>query len=389
MTKVLFIRRPGAYGGIEVLLLDWLKHIDYGRTSVFLASTQDFFTVKIRESGLPVAYRTFSLPVLGGSFRLFRTWFRDIRSVSPEKVVLMQGTITEIPLPCVLAAYLATRGNVYMTEHLAWPFPPSKTSTRHFGILPGLGLWWHRLMLATRLRAYLTKRVLAVSDAVRSVLLSYGYPSGKIEIAYHGVDVSRFSPSEANRGGWRAKHGVPADAVVLASTARLAREKGIDRLLRAFDALSKEHEDLRLVIAGDGPLREELETLVASLAHGDRVRFVGLVEDVPELLQGSDIFVLPSDREGLSVSLTEAMSTGLLCIASAVSGSGEVIRDGETGFLVRPSDEGVREGLRRALELAPEERRRIGRNARNFIVRNFEMKKSVTNILQLLEIESA
>lgn len=389
LKKTLFIRRPGAYGGIEVLLLDWLKHIDYEQNSVFLASTQDLFSEKIHQNGLPVVYKTFSFPVLGGFFDMFGTWYKDIRSISPEKIVIMQGTITEIPLAAVLAAFVATRGNVYMTEHLAWPLPPERTSALHLGYVRGIGLWWYKMMFMTRLRAYLSKRVLAVSEGVRNALLSYGYPPEKIEIAYHGVDVSLFAPSEKNRLDWRRRHDIPENALVLVSTARLAVEKRIVRLIRAFDTLSKDCDELWLLIAGDGPLRKELETLAGTLVHGDRIRFLGLVGNVSELLQASDIFVLPSDREGLSVSLTEAMSTGLLCIASDVSGSSEVIRDGENGFLVGPSDEGVREGLERALKLDPHDRRRFGQNARDFIVRHFDMGRSVANVLHLLDIETA
>jgi glycosyltransferase involved in cell wall biosynthesis len=119
-----------------------------------------------------------------------------------------------------------------------------------------------------------------------------------------------------------------------------------------------------------------------------RVMLLGLSDNVSELLQASDLFVLPSDREGLSVSLTEAMSTGLICIASDVSGSNEVIKDGDNGFLVEPSDEGVLNGIRRAMNLDDRKRKDVCRSARNTILEKFEKRKSVLNILKLLDIES-
>ncbi|HZW36453.1 MAG: glycosyltransferase [Deltaproteobacteria bacterium] len=388
MEKVLFIRRPGAFGGIEVLLLDWLKDIDYDKNRVFLASTMDCFGDAIRIDRLPVDYDIAALPTLGSFMSVYRSWSRDIRKFSPDKIVILEGMIDEVPPAAVLAAYVAARGNVYMTEHLAWPFPPEKTRSIHFGFLPGAGLWWHRMMWGIRVRGYLSKRILAVSEAVRNVLLMYGYPGEKIAIAFHGVDVSRYSPSEAIRAGWRREHGVPEDAVVWISTARLAKEKRLDRLLNAFGALSRKHGNLWLLLAGEGPTRKELERLADSLGVRERVMFLGLADNVPELLQASDLFVLPSDREGLSVSLTEAMSTGLVCIASNVSGSNEVIRDGENGFLVDPSDEGVLNGIGKALTLDGPARTRIARNARNTIVEKFEKRRSVKNILDLLDIES-
>jgi glycosyltransferase involved in cell wall biosynthesis len=385
---VLFIRRPGAFGGIEVLLLDWLEHIDYDKNRVFLASTMDCFGEAIKNDRLPVTYGISTLPTLGSPIDIYRSWSRDIRKFSPDKIVILEGRIDEVPPAAVLAAYIAVKGNVYMTEHLAWPFPPERTRSTHFGFLPGAGLWWHRMMWGIRVRSYLSKRILAVSEAVRNVLLMYGYPDEKIAVAFHGVDVSRFSPSEANRSGWRRKHGVPGDAVLLISTARLAREKRLERLLNAFGTLSRKHGNLWLLFAGEGPIRKELERLADALDVRARVMFLGLAENVPELLQASDIFVLPSDREGLSVSLTEAMSTGLICIASNVSGSNEVIRDAENGFLVEPSDEGVLNGVEKAVNLDGPTRMRMARNARNTIMEKFEKRRSVKNILDLLGIES-
>ncbi|MBE0568540.1 MAG: glycosyltransferase [Deltaproteobacteria bacterium] len=388
VEKVLFVRRPGAFGGIEVLLLDWLKYVDYEKNRVFLASTLDCFGDAIKSDRLPVIYDICSLPVLGSFMEIYHSWSRDIKKFSPDKIVILEGMIDEVPLAAVLAAYRAARGNVYMTEHLAWPFPPERTRSVHFGFIPGLGLWWHRRMWGIRLRSRLSKRILAVSEAVKNALLMYGYPREKIAIAFHGVDVTKFSPSGTNRSRWRRQHDIPEDAVVLVSTARLAREKRLERLIRAFGTLSESRGNLWLLIAGDGPLRRDLESSAGSLKAGERVVFLGLTDNVSELLQASDIFVLPSDREGLSVSLTEAMSTGLICIASDVSGSNEVIKNGENGFLVEPSDAGVLDGVGKAVNLEASERKRMSLNARSAILENFEKNRSVIHILNLLEIAS-
>ena len=388
MQRILFIRRPGAFGGIEVLLLDWLQHIDYKKNDVVLASTVDLFTDTIRKNALPVAVKQLSLPVLGGFLQIFRSWFGDIKRISPDQVVIVKSNITEIPLPAALAAFVATRGKVYMTEHIAWPFPPEKTSSRYLGFIPGVGFWWYKLMWMERIRCQLAIRILAVSEAVKDVLLGYGCRAEKICVAYHGVDVSMYCPSEKTRKNWRRSQNIPENALVMVSTARLSHEKRLERTIKAFDVLSKSNGDVWLLIAGIGPLKEEIERTVATLECRDRVRLLGHVENVPELLQASDIFVLPSDREGLSVALTEAMSTGLICIASNVSGSNEVIRDGENGFLVEPFDDGVMTGIEKILKLDPDARRAIAQNARQTIIANFEIRKSVKNILGMLDIAS-
>jgi len=388
MANILFIRRSKAFGGIEVLLMDWISSIDFGKNAVAIASSMDCYSDKIADRGLSVSCRTCSLPVMGNPWKIYRSWSRDIRKVSPDKVVFLEGRVDEIPFSAVLAGYTATKGNVYMTEHLAWPDPPERTRSTHFGFLPGVGLWWCRLMWGVRYRCNLSRRVLAVSEAVRNTLLLYGYEKEKIAIAYHGVDTERFAPSPANKIRWRREHGIPEDACVIVSTARLAREKRLERLLRAFAASSRDRQDLWLLFAGDGPLRKELEDSADSTGAGDRVRFLGLVDDVPGLLQASDLFVLPSDREGLSVSLTEAMSAGLICIATDIPGSNEVIRHGENGFLVEASDRGIADGLENALKMGEGERRSIADQARETVVNTFEKGKSIRNIFRLLDIRN-
>lgn len=388
MERILFIRRSAAFGGIEVLLMDWISAVDFAKHAVTVASTIDCYSDKIAEKRLPIAYETFSLPVTGNPWEIYRSWSRDIRKVSPDKVVFLDGRVDEIPFAAVLAGYTVSKGNVYMTEHLAWPEPPERTRSTHFGFLPGVGLWWYRLIWGVKLRAYLSRRILAVSEAVRNTLLSYGYPKKKIAVAYHGVDVERFSPSLANKTRWRRERGIPEDACVIVSTARLAREKRLERLIRAFQVLSRDRQDLWLLIAGDGPLRKELEDSADSNGAGDRIRFLGLVDDVPGLLQASDLFVLPSDREGLSVSLTEAMSVGLICIATDIPGSNEVIRHGENGFLVEPDDRGVFDGVEKALKLDEQCRRLVADQARATVKNIFEKEKSISNVFRLLDIRN-
>jgi len=244
------------------------------------------------------------------------------------------------------------------------------------------------MMLSIRIRGALPKRILAVSEGVKEALLMYGLDPEKIAIAYHGVDAALFAPSETNKKTWRLRNNIPEQDLVFVSTARLNPQKRLERLIKAFDALRKQHDNIWLLIAGDGQLRKEIDSLVNSLESKDRIKMLGLVENVSEILQASDIFVLPSDREGLSVSLTEAMATGLICVASNVSGSNEVIENGENGFLVEPNEKGVLHGMKEILELDLPARRGIAQKGRDFILEHFEMRKSVTNILGMLDIES-
>ncbi len=162
-----------------------------------------------------------------------------------------------------------------------------------------------RAMLRERLWVWLTRDTLAVSQGVKDRLVRcYGYAPKQISIVYNGIDTKHFTPvPQDTRSALRKDLQIPESAVVVVSTARLAEVKRLDRLLRAFDALSSEHIDLWLVLTGDGPLGGHLRRLAQCVNNHENVRFLGYVEDVCPVLRASDIYVLPSDEERLRIIL--------------------------------------------------------------------------------------
>ena len=123
-----------------------------------------------------------------------------------------------------------------------------------------------------------------------------------------------------------------------------------------MDLLRMRAPDVRLMIAGEGPQRKEIESLLAKLRLGDRVRMLGFVSDVRALLSAADLFVMPSRWEGFGLAAAEAMSAGLPVIAARAAGLRELVVDGQTGILVE-ADEA--EEVARSIEvLACDPRRR-------------------------------
>jgi glycosyltransferase involved in cell wall biosynthesis len=148
----------------------------------------------------------------------------------------------------------------------------------------------------------------------------------------------------------------------LVTVGRLKAPKDFRTLARAFAALPR--GSFEALIVGDGPDRPEVEAELARLGLANAVRLLGERRDVPELLAGSDVFVLSSASEGLPLSVEEAMAAGLPVVASAVGGVPELVVDGETGYLVPPGEAGrLAEALRSLLE-DPSLRRRMGRSGR-------------------------
>jgi colanic acid/amylovoran biosynthesis glycosyltransferase len=122
--------------------------------------------------------------------------------------------------------------------------------------------------------------------------------------------------------------------------ARLSPEKGINFALEAMKLLLDQGHDIELRIAGDGPSKEQLKTLTEKLGITERVDFLGFLteDEVIAELQKSDLFVLPSFVEGLPVSAMEALAIGVPVIATNIAGTSELVEDGKTGLLIRPSD---------------------------------------------------
>jgi colanic acid/amylovoran biosynthesis glycosyltransferase len=122
--------------------------------------------------------------------------------------------------------------------------------------------------------------------------------------------------------------------------ARLSAQKGHAFLIRAMKILVDQGHELELRLAGDGPMKDQLTTLASELGISERVRFLGFLteDEVIRELQDSDLFVLPSFVEGLPVSAMEAMAIGVPVIATNIAGTSELVEDGRTGLLVRPSD---------------------------------------------------
>ncbi len=135
----------------------------------------------------------------------------------------------------------------------------------------------------------------------------------------------------------------PAASRIILSVGRLrgrGMKKGQDRLIESLAALSERHPEWKLVVAGEGDGRADLEALADRLGVGDRVDLVGAVDD--EALEGlyssAAVFALPSEGEGFGLVLAEAMAHGLPCVASSLDAGGDLVVDGTTGFAVDPTD---------------------------------------------------
>jgi sugar transferase (PEP-CTERM/EpsH1 system associated) len=149
---------------------------------------------------------------------------------------------------------------------------------------------------------------------------------------YNGVDVQNFHPIN-DKSQIKNSLGIPNESFVIGTVGRLDPIKDHPTLFEAFEKLKENSRNVRLLIAGDGPERKNLEDIAPK-----GVIFLGNRDDVAEILRSLDLFVISSRNEGISNTILEAMATGLPVVATAVGGNPELVNDGITGTLVPPRD---------------------------------------------------
>ena len=195
-----------------------------------------------------------------------------------------------------------------------------------------------RNVYRNRLAVAFMRYIVAVSPSLGRRFCDYnGLPVDKLRVIPYAADVRTTDRITAQRvSELRHELGFGPDDIVIGSVGRLVEQKDYPTQLQAFALAVRRVGRLRMVIAGDGPLRSSLEAMAQALAIADRVQFLGNRDDVPALLRSVDIFALASKFEPFGLALLDAKAAGLPIVAMAVNEIPEIISDGESGFLARP-----------------------------------------------------
>lgn len=212
---------------------------------------------------------------------------------------------------------------------------PASFRTEHSIHYPGRGFRFYGPIEALLTR--LGERVICVCEASRaSHARRFRGLESRFVTVLNGVDEPAVAARE--RAVVRAELGVAPDTPLALTVGSLTPQKSQDVLLRALAEARRRVPHAVLLIAGEGRLREPLRELHAELGLGDAVRFLGARNDVPDLMAACDLFVLSSSREGLSVTLLEAMRARRAALATDVGGNREAVADGVTGAIVPVGD---------------------------------------------------
>lgn len=223
--------------------------------------------------------------------------------------------------------------------------------------------WLYRRALA-RTDAVVTVCQIACLDAIKRGIV----PPAKAKVVPNGIQVEGFqAASAAMRERLLQMLQMPMQTRVIGSVGRLNWTKDQVSLIRAFRQLHEQTPDTALVLIGDGELRVELQQCAIDEGVADSVHFLGDRNDVRELLQGFDLFVLSSLSEGYSMALLEACAVALPIVATTAGGNSEIVRDGSTGRLVPPGDPTALANAMLALLRDPPQALALGHAARAWV----------------------
>lgn len=193
--------------------------------------------------------------------------------------------------------------------------------------------------ILSRLKYSNVDRIIAISKRVKRVLVADGLLEEKIDVVYSGVDIDRFQNVKADY--LISKLGPNRDKLRIGNIAALAWHKDHKTLIEAARIVVDEFPEVIFLIAGEGPLRREIEILIKRFNLEEEVKLLGFRQDIPEILSILHLFVLSSSWEGLGTSLLDAFASRVPVVATNVGGIPEVVRDGVNGILVPPENPGV------------------------------------------------
>lgn len=369
--RLLQIKGSSPFGGDCVLMLELARAARQRGYDVDVLAVDPHFQKMIRNEGLGLVdldvIRREIRPVwdLRGLLRL-----TSFLSQSPYSIVHTHTT-----KPGVVGTLAARRAGIPAVIHTVHLFPFHEQTGR---------IVTAAYVAAERLAARWCDRIVTVGDFQREWALEKGI--GRVEQVVsipNGVRVdsaqTRRTPAEV-----RAELGI-GDAFMILSTGRLAEQKGIEYLIRAGALLRSEMPSVKIVLAGDGPLRKSLSRLVRDLELGDMVNVLGFRSDVGDLLAACDLVVLPSLWEGLSISLLEAMAIGKPVVTTTIASNREVTNDGEAAVLVPPKDQQNLAGAIRALAKDEPRREELGRRGREVQRERYTLQRMLDAYLSVYD----
>jgi glycosyltransferase involved in cell wall biosynthesis len=315
-TKVLQLVEGFNFGGAETKLLELVKHMDKERFETTVVSLGLGNEIEELFHELDCRVMTFQRQTQV-DFKLLRRLTNFIRD---EKIDIVMTTLFYADVIGAMAGHKGGAKGVFSWETISSP----KWLVPH-------RFWGYRYAIRK------ADKVVSVSNATAEWLVEKRKVSpDKVMIIPYGVNLEKFNPDV--KSVRREDIGVNEGDLVIGQVSRLNEQKGHTYLIDAAPAIIKAIPNVKFVLVGDGPLRQDIEQHINANGVEDNFILLGFRQDVLELLPLFDVFALPSLYEGLPNVVLEAMACGLPVVATPVDGTKEAVVDKKTGFLVPVGD---------------------------------------------------
>jgi glycosyltransferase involved in cell wall biosynthesis len=224
-------------------------------------------------------------------------------------------------------------------------------------------------------------RFLVVSDVLRDKMIrGHGIPAEKVIKIYNGIEIDHYTPQGQNgsRERIRNEFNIGRDTLFIGAIGRLVWQKGFEHLVQAMQEVLKEIPPTKVLIVGEGPLRNDLEGLARKLKIERDIIFAGFRKDVEGILSAIDVLVVPSLLEGFPMITLEGMAVAKPIIATRIDGIKEQIVDAESGILIPPGDpDAIAEAILR-LNADKELAQSLGLEGRRRVEKEFTVERMVS-----------
>ncbi|MBD3920243.1 glycosyltransferase family 1 protein [Paenibacillus sp. PR3] len=302
--KVLHVVGKMHPGGIESLLMNVYRHIDRRRYEFHFAVQSPepaFYDAEIRELG----GRLFVQPPPSQGLAAFRRTF--------EENVEQNG-----PYDAIHSHVFGFSGYILkLAKGLGIPVRIGHSHNTNDSKQTSLKRRIYRMYMRRLMRRNATRMLGCSRDACESLFGQQCWQDARVDVFPNAIPLSPFAGLPIDRTLLRSRFGAEPDDYLIGHIGRFSPQKNHVLLLDAFAQFVRIRPNARLLLVGDGPLRSEMERKAKSLGLAERVQFLGLRSDIPELLGTLDLFVLPSLYEGLGIVLIEAQAAGVPCLVSS------------------------------------------------------------------------
>jgi len=341
-------------GGMENGMVNLFNALPPDRFRHTVVALTDYSDFRRRITAQPVEFHALHRAPGHGFGWTVRLW-KLLRSLKPDLVHTRN-------LAALEAQFVAAAAGIRATVH----------GEHGRDVFDLYGQNWKYNLLRRAAKPFVSNYIAVSQDLETWLRLAIRVPPRKLHHIYNGVDSEKFHPREGARPAF-----AHPDSIVFGSVGRMVAVKDYPTLTRAFIQLVRQQPEraarARLVIAGEGPARKTCLDLLQAAGLAHLAWLPGARDDIADIMQVLDVFVLPSKNEGISNTILEALASGLPVIATAVGGNLELVEEGVNGMLVQPGDVG---GMAQALLAyldAPARIAEHGAHARQHAVQRFSI----------------